>query len=141
MKFVTINDIRVELKDYMSDQMTDGNFAYFDDIEAAAIELVKAYTQSICNIDHEITKEGKDRNADLKRVIVILMVYDVEARIATEEIRENTARRYSDIMKYLREIQERKTTPTWLLKDSDIDESVAASEYYSDPILMRSKRY
>lgn len=127
MKFITINDIKIELKEYLTDQMLDSDYSILDDIESAAIEKVKAYTSSTINIDHELEKADSFRNADLKRTILMLMMVDIESRLTTVDVRENTLRRYNEALKYLSDIQQKKIKPTWLEKDyseSDVNKSI-----------------
>lgn len=127
MNFITINDIKIELKEYLTDQMLDSDYSILDDIESAAIEKVKAYSNSTINIDYELAKVDSFRNADLKRTILMLMMVDIESRLTTGDVRENTLRRYNEALKYLSDIQQKKVKPTWLEKDyseSDVNKSI-----------------
>jgi len=130
MKFIKIEDIKVELKEYITDQMLDSDYSFLDSIEAAAIERVKSYTSMIVNIDYELAKLDDLRNPDLVRTIVMIMSYDIEARLTTGDVRENTLRRYNEALKYLADIQKKLVLPTWLLRDYS-DSETTKSEYYS----------
>lgn len=130
MKFIEYNDLKIELKEYLTDQMLDEDYSFLTDIESAAIEKVKSYSNNIINIDYEISQTGDKRNSDLKRTILILMVYDIEARLSTGDITEKTLRRYNEIMKYLNDIQKSIVIPTWLRKETGIGQT-SESLFYS----------
>lgn len=132
MIFLDLNNIKVELKQYNLDQMLDNDYSLLDEIELSSIERVKAYTNSIANIDYEISQVKEKRNPDLVRVLNILVRYDAESRLATNGVSENTTNRYNEVIKYLISIQQKEIKPTWLLKD-DSEEDYNTSLFSSLP--------
>jgi hypothetical protein len=75
MKFIKLEDIKIELKEYLSDEMLDGDYSFLDMMEAASIEKVKSYTSNIVHIDYELSKINNDRNPDLRGRKWVLLLF------------------------------------------------------------------
>lgn len=131
MRFITTEDLRIEMMDYVRDMELEDDESYLRRIEAAAIQKVIMLTGRVTNIDFELKYKGDARNADLIRTIVIIMQYDMESRLEGD-VTDNTKDRYKEVLAIMSDIRKKLYEPTWLMKDPSIDNTVTTNLYYSD---------
>jgi phage gp36-like protein len=104
MLFLTNTDVLKLITQDILDQITDGDNSLLDVAESSAITRMKSYLNSRYDVAAIFSATGTSRNALILEMLTDLVIYTIHARVTPHSVPEERARRYDDVIRWLKEV-------------------------------------
>ena len=122
MVFITVEDFKLKLPEYIRNQITDTDDTILDDAEIHATAIIQDAFFDKYDLDAEFAFMAEDRHKNLLRWMLNLMLYLIYERIPTDAVPERVVKNYDDTMQEIKLIEQgkRNTSLTKLIREDTL---------------------
>jgi hypothetical protein len=105
MIFITEDDFKRKLSVDIRAQITESDPDILDDVEADAMAIIQDALSPTYDLDAEFAKAEDDRNKNLIRIMLNLMVYFIYERVPDTQVPERVVKNYDDTISEINKIE------------------------------------
>jgi hypothetical protein len=120
MIFITIEDFNRKLSVDIRNQITDNDDTILDLAEAEATAIIQDAFSQFYDLNSEFAKADTDRNMNLVRLMLNLVVYFIYERVPDSQVPPRVVKNYDDTIREIRDIEAGKRSIS-LARINDIE--------------------
>ena len=139
MRYLTIEDIKVLIKDTLLDEVSEGNYALLDNIEESTLDLIDSYIRTIYDTEYEYLLTTTNRNSFLVRIAVDIFVYDFYTRLSVDLMSDLREQRYNMALDLLKKIAKGEITPDIKERDTELDLEYSATSLFGSNVKVNTQ--